>query len=589
MVGNLLKLALGTMVGAVLLRTLLVWIKTDNPEPARTIDDVVGHVPVMRELADYASDYKRANFASDFKGGLELIKVTDHVMVAFGASFVNSIIIDAPEGLIIVDTMESPKTAVSVLRAVREVTKKPIKAIVYTHYHGDHVQGAETFVEDPANPPEIWAYHTLMDIIKGNLVVGRRVGRGIAHQFGVALGRAQLWPHMPNGLQLATLIPPNKLVYNEVESAIVAGLNVTFIHSPGETADHLAVWLPDERVLMPGDNIYRCFPNVYAVRGAPSRDTLVWSASLRTIRSLNADFLVPSHTRPVVGREEVYNTLTVYESAMRFIHDQTVRYMNELRHPDDIAKLVRLPPDLAQHPYLLEFYGMVEWTSRSVYQRYVGWFSGEAVDLQPLTPGDRARLMTDMVGVDRMLDETENALKNSDDQWALELVATVLRVQPGNVRARRLQRETLRSKAARQINPTARNYFLTAALEADGLLNLEFDPSPIIESTDIETVMKNIMTVRLKAELTHGVNLTMIIKLEDTKKIFRLQILHSVLTVDTLPANHAVGDSEVVVTTAERVWKGVMFGKLPAATAYTSGKLKVSGSIDVLKQFLSYF
>ena len=180
-----------------------------------------------------------------------------------------------------------------------------------------------------------------------------------------------------------------------------AGLNVTFLHVPGETPDQVAVWLPDRQVLLPADNIYRAFPNLYAIRGTAARDTVVWADSLRALRHLNAEHLVPSHTRPVSGRQAVRDLLLVYESAIRFVHDQTVRRMNEQRYPDDIARLVRLPATLAGHAHLQEFYGRVDWSAKGVYDGYNGWFSGDPVELLPLSPTERARKMVDVFGRDR--------------------------------------------------------------------------------------------------------------------------------------------------------------------------------------------
>jgi alkyl sulfatase BDS1-like metallo-beta-lactamase superfamily hydrolase len=119
------------------------------------------------------------------------------------------------------------------------------------------------------------------------------------------------------------------------------------------------------------------------------------------LRSLGATFLVPCHGGPVEGEREIYDLLTAYSSAIQFVHDQTVRRINELRHPDEIGRLVKLPSSLASHPHLGEFYGTVEWSSKAVYQQYVGWFSGDVAEVLPLTPSERAQSLVAWLGVDR--------------------------------------------------------------------------------------------------------------------------------------------------------------------------------------------
>ena len=74
---------------------------------------------------------------------VSLVQVTDGVYVAVNYAMANSILLEGPDGLVIVDTTESPIAAKDILAAFRKITYKPIKAIIYTHYHADHIYGAE--------------------------------------------------------------------------------------------------------------------------------------------------------------------------------------------------------------------------------------------------------------------------------------------------------------------------------------------------------------------------------------------------------------------------------------------------------------
>ena len=109
---------------------------------------------------------------------------------------------------------------------------------------------------------------------------------------------------------------------------MLLGEEVQLFHTPGETKDHITVWLPEKRVVFPGDNIYQAFPAVYTLRGTPYRDTKLWCKSIDLIRGLEPLHMVPSHTSPVSG-PEVLDILTVYRDALQYVHDQTVRYMNK--------------------------------------------------------------------------------------------------------------------------------------------------------------------------------------------------------------------------------------------------------------------
>ena len=53
--------------------------------------------------------------------------------------------------------------------------------------------------------------------------------------------------------------------------------------------------------------------------------------------------------------------------------------MNKGLHPDDITRMVHLPPYLAEHPFLQEFYGTVEWSVKGVFCNYIGWYNGKRI------------------------------------------------------------------------------------------------------------------------------------------------------------------------------------------------------------------
>lgn len=111
--------------------------------------------------------------------------------------------------------------------------------------------------------------------------------------------------------------------------------------------------------------------------------------SLGFLRQVGASTLVPAHTSPLAGRDLVDECLAAHRNAVKFVHDQTVRLMNKGMYPDAIVDEVALPAHLASHPTLQEFHGTVEWASRAVFDHYMGWFSGDPVELHPLAPKDR--------------------------------------------------------------------------------------------------------------------------------------------------------------------------------------------------------
>ena len=62
--------------------------------------------------------------------------------MAIGFALANTIIIQAPKGLIIIDTLDSDEAAENLMEEWRQMNQDPIAAIIYTHSHSDHIGGA---------------------------------------------------------------------------------------------------------------------------------------------------------------------------------------------------------------------------------------------------------------------------------------------------------------------------------------------------------------------------------------------------------------------------------------------------------------
>jgi hypothetical protein len=110
-------------------------------------------------------------------------------------------------------------------------------------------------------------------------------------------------------------------------------VSLELVAAPGATADQLYVWLPDKRVVFSGDNFYRSWPNLYAIRGTPYRDIRAWAEADDMMLAEDAEFLVPGHTRPVIGRAAVAQALTDYRDAIGFIFEKTIRGVFQRRTP----------------------------------------------------------------------------------------------------------------------------------------------------------------------------------------------------------------------------------------------------------------
>ncbi len=310
----------------------------------------------------------------------DIIKVADGVYVAVGYSLGNAILIQGSGGSIIVDTLSNVADAREVKAEFAKISTAPVRAIIYTHFHPDHVGGASAFAGD--DTPEIYSHQMLVDrapdVGRANRDGGNQFGSGLPAALylnagiGPGIGRAAPGA-LPSPVQNGFL-RPTRTFSEQMLDVTIAGVRLQLIHTPGETSDAISVWMPDKRILMPGDDFYRAFPNLYAIRGVRLRPVDQWIASLTTMIGLGAEHLVPSHTRPISGAGDVRAALTAYRDGIKSVLDQTLEAMRKGERPDELVAHVTLPPPLAENPYLQEFYGTVAWSVRAIYTDYVGWF-----------------------------------------------------------------------------------------------------------------------------------------------------------------------------------------------------------------------
>jgi alkyl sulfatase BDS1-like metallo-beta-lactamase superfamily hydrolase len=395
----------------------------------------------------------------------EVIRVTDAVYVAVGYSASNVTLIRGDGGSIIVDTTSNEVDAREVRAAFGDLMEGPVRAIIYTHGHPDHTGGAAVFAGD--DHPDIYSHQLL---VEGAPPVVRGM-RGGGDQFGMALPDSL---YINAGVQLEYgrktppsregYLPPTRTFAGDRWSLTIAGVRLALLHTPGETAENVAVWLPDGRVLMSGDDFYCAFPNLYPIRGVGLRPPEGWITSLDEMIDMGAEHLVPGHLRPITGAENVRAALTVYRDGIQSILEQTIEGIRRGEQPDELVPQVKLPPQLAADACLQEYYGSVAWSVRGIYSDYVGWFDGNATHMFLLLETDRAAKIVGLVGgVPQVLSHARDALAAGEFQWTAELADFVLAVESANVDAKRIKARALMELGERQINATARNYYLTSA------------------------------------------------------------------------------------------------------------------------------
>jgi uncharacterized sulfatase len=246
----------------------------------------------------------------------------------------------------------------------------------------------------------------------------------------------------------------------------IANVQLELVAVNGETADALYVWLPGKRVLFAGDNFYKSWPNLYAIRGTMYRDVRAWADAVDMMLRERPEYLVPGHTRPVVGQEKIAAMLTDYRDAIRFVFHKTIEGMNKGMTPAELVDYVRLPARFEDKDYLREYYGNVQWAVRQIFNAHLGWFDGNPTNLFPLNPQEEAERMAELAGgQDALFAKARQALAVRDHQWAAQLCDYLIALDPTAREPKLIKAEALEALAEQRLTATGRNYYLTVAQE----------------------------------------------------------------------------------------------------------------------------
>ena len=278
----------------------------------------------------------------------------------------NTFLVVTSGGNVVIDTSLAAAAAAH-KKALAAVNSGPTKAIVLTHAHGDHTGGIANWKEPDT---QVIAHQLYPEFIEYTNRLAGYFARANAAQFGGAVGAGRGGAGGGRGAAAAATMPT--VLFEKTHAFELGDTRVELLHTPGETPDHLTVWIPKLRAAFVGDNYYESFPNMYTLRGTRPRWALDYVNSLNKVLALDPEIVLPSHGPAIRGREEVRRRLTKYRDAILYVHDATVKGMNDGKDLVTLMREITLPPDLD----LGESYGRLTWSIRGIYEGYVGWFDG---------------------------------------------------------------------------------------------------------------------------------------------------------------------------------------------------------------------
>jgi len=522
-----------------------------------------------------------------------LFKVTTGVYQVRGYDISNITFIEGKTGYIVVDPLVSVESARAALDLFyRHFPKRPVTAVIYTHSHVDHWGGVKGVVADEdvkAGKVRIIAPEGLTkEIISENLMAGNAMTRRAMYMFGMTLpkgpaGQVDAGMGKTTASGTVSYIPPNEEITKPVQEVIVDGVKFIFQQVPQTEAPvEMNFYLPDLKTLCIAETATASLHNLLTPRGAQVRDGRAWSRSLDDAIDLfgdQAEVFFATHLWPRWGNKKIVTYLQKQRDLYKYIHDQTVRLMNQGYTMSECAEMITPPPSLAGEWYARDFYGTVNFNVKAVYQRYLGWFDANPAHLHGLPPEQAARKYLEFMGGSKaVMERARESMKKGDYRWVAEVVNHVVFAEPENREARELQADALEQLGYQSESPIWRNFYLAGARDLRSGVNRKI---PMQErSTDVMRGMAmdqffDLMAIRLNGPKAAEKRITVNWVLTDTKETYTLTLGNGVL-------NHKRGrpaaNADATVSLTRSVFDRIVAGQATFSGRILSGDISIQGS-----------
>lgn len=530
-----------------------------------------------------------------------LFKVTDKIYQIRGFDLSNITFIQGDKGWIVFDPLISPQTAKAALALINQTLgERPVTAVVYSHSHVDHYGGAAGLFNSPDEvkkngvqiiAPEGFTEHAVSE----NVIAGNAMARRAVYMYGALLPRnAQGGVNGGLGQTTSTGVPslllPTRFITKSGEELTLDGVRMVFQMTPGtEAPAEMNTWFPESKALWMAENTTNTMHNILTLRGAQVRDALKWSSYLNeTIETWGdqAQVKFQSHHWPRWGNASIVDYFKKQRDLYKYIHDQSVRLMNMGYTGEEISEKIALPPELNDFWPNRGYYGTLRHNSRAVYQRYMGWYSGNPSDLDNLPPEMVGPKYVEFMGGEQaLLKKAKASFDKGEYRWVAEVLKHLVFANPNNQEGKLLLADALEQLGYQAESGPWRSVYLQGAYElrngvptAGGTVTA----SPDTIRAMSPSMLFDYLAVRINPEKAAGKKMVINMDFTDIGEKHTLSLENAVLNHTTRYA----AKPDVTLTLSKQTLDDIQLGQGTLEQKIASGEIKVQGNQQTFSDFV---
>ena len=571
----------------------------------RSAWDLQSYGDLNRDAPDTVNPSLWRNTQLNAKAGL--FEVCDGIYQVRGFDMANTTFIRTDHGWIVFDVLMCKEN----MKAAKELMENrfgplDIKAVLYSHSHVDHFGGVEGVItrEQVADAKlslkkQLASGKTLVlapagflkHAISENVYAGIAMARRAQFQYGTVLdkgekGALSVGIGMGQSTGTVGLIAPTYEIGEDVPKLTIDGLEIEFQLTPGtEAPAEMNAYFPKYRALWTAENCTGTMHNLYTLRGAEVRDANDWAKYIIEADQRfcdKTDVVFQSHNWPHWG-EEIHDYLLNTAAIYKFIHDQTLHYMNQGYTSTEVAAMLTLPEKLEKVWYTRPYYGTLAHNAKAVYQKYLGWYDANPVNLNPLPPSDTAKKLVEYLGsTDAVLRKARKDFEKGDYQWVAQITKELVFADPSNQKARNLCADALEQLGYQAESGAWRNAYLMGAAELrkgnlSGLARTANGLGSAMKEMTVDMLLDYI-SILTDANAAQNDDVTLNLIVTDVNEKFYVTRKNGIL-LSYSGENRP--DAQATVTCKRLQLLALMQGQ-------QAGQVQVSGDATALKRLLAY-
>ena len=567
--------------------------------------DLQSYGDLNRDAPDTANPSLWRNTQLNAKAGL--FEVCDGIYQVRGFDMANTTFIRTDHGWIVFDVLMCKEN----MKAAKELMEErfgplDIKAVLYSHSHVDHFGGVEGVIDRAqvaddslsikaqlasGKIPVLAPAGFLKHAISENVYAGIAMSRRAQFQYGTVLNKGEkgalsVGIGMGQSTGTVSLIAPTYEIGEDVPKLTIDGLEIEFQLTPGtEAPAEMNAYFPKYRALWMAENCTGTLHNLYTLRGAEVRDANDWAKYIIEADQRfcgKTDVVFQSHNWPHWG-EEIHEYLLNTAAIYKFIHDQTLHYMNLGYTANEISAMLTLPEKLEKVWYTRPYYGTLAHNAKAVYQKYLGWYDANPVNLNPLPPSDTAKKLVEYLGsTELVLCKAKKDYAKGEYQWVAQITKELVYADPANQKARNLCADALEQLGYQAESGAWRNAYLMGAAELrkgnlSGLARTANGLGSAMKEMTVDMLLDYI-AILTDANAAQNDDVTLNLIVTDVNEKFYVTRKNGILL--SYPGENRP-DAQASVTCKRLQLLALMQGQ-------QAGQIQISGDATALKRLLAY-